>query len=60
VQIPKAQKKTDNLNAFFALLGSARIKAARRTLMKFTPGDAKHEQIFVFCNYFLLLLSQKI
>jgi len=31
-------KKTDNLTIFFALLGSARIKADFRKLMKLTPG----------------------
>jgi len=34
---PKSAKKTDNLTVFFALLGSASIKAASRTLMKLTP-----------------------
>ena len=33
---PKSTKKTDNLSVFFALLGSARVKAARGTLMKST------------------------
>ncbi len=35
---PKSAKKTDNLTIFFALLGSARVKAAQRTLMKLIPG----------------------
>ncbi len=35
-KITKAQK-TDSLTAFFALLGSARVKAAHKTLMKSTP-----------------------
>jgi len=30
VQIPKAQKETDDLTVFFALLESARIKAAHK------------------------------
>jgi len=34
---PKGTKKTDNLTVFFALLGSAQAKDARRTLMKLTP-----------------------
>ncbi len=34
---PKSVKKTDNLTVFFALFGSASVKA-RRTLMKLTPG----------------------
>jgi len=32
------RKKTDDLTAFFTLLGSARVKAVRRTLMKLSPG----------------------
>jgi len=36
-QIPKVQKKTFNLTVFFALSRSARIRAARRMLMKLTP-----------------------
>jgi len=38
VQIPKAQKDTDDMPVFFVLLGSAREKAARKMLMKSTPG----------------------
>ena len=34
---PKGAKKTVKLSSFIALLGSARIKAARRTLVKLTP-----------------------
>jgi len=34
----KRAKKTDNLTVFFALSGSALVKAAHRTLMKLTPG----------------------
>ena len=34
---PKSAIKLLNLTVFFALLGSARIKAARRTLVKLTP-----------------------
>ncbi len=37
MQIPKVQKKTDNLTVFFALLGSAQVKAARTILMKLIP-----------------------
>jgi hypothetical protein len=36
---PKRAKKTDNLTEFFMLLGSARVKAACRILMKLTPGE---------------------
>jgi len=35
---PKSVKKTVKLSIFFALLGSAREKAIRRTLTKLTPG----------------------
>ena len=34
---PKSAKKTVKLSSFIALLGSARVKAARRTLVKLTP-----------------------
>ena len=34
---PKSGKKLLNLTVFFALSGSASVKAARRTLMKLTP-----------------------
>jgi len=37
VQIPKAQKDTENLSDFFLLLGSALVKAAHKMLMKLTP-----------------------
>jgi len=37
VKAAQAQKKTDNLTVFFALSGSAGIKASRRMLMKSTP-----------------------
>jgi len=35
-QISKAQKDTDDLAVFFALLGSARVKALHKMLMKLT------------------------
>jgi len=35
---PKAPKKTDNLNIFFAILGSACVKAGHEMLMKLTSG----------------------
>jgi len=34
---PENAKKIVKLLVFFALLGSAHVKAARRTLMKLTP-----------------------
>jgi len=34
---PESAKKKDNLTVFFALLGTVRIKAGCRKLMKLTP-----------------------
>jgi hypothetical protein len=34
----KSAKVTDGLNVFFALLGSALVKATRKMLVKSTPG----------------------
>ena len=36
-EYPKSAKKTDSLTVFFALLGSFRIKAAHKILVKLTP-----------------------
>jgi len=33
---------TDDLTVFFALLGSACVKAAQKTLMKLTPANSDH------------------
>ena len=42
---PKSAKKTVNLSSFAALLGSACVKSAHRTLVKLTPGrDKRAEQ----------------
>jgi len=35
---PKSAKKTYNLTVFFAILGSAHVKAACKMLMKLIPG----------------------
>jgi hypothetical protein len=43
---PKSVKKIVQLSVFFTLLGSARVKAARRTLMKLTPGMSVTVQTF--------------
>jgi len=44
---PKSVKKiVVQLSVFFTLLGSARVKAARRTLMKLTPGMSVTVQTF--------------
>jgi len=37
-KVPKAQKDTDDLTVIFALLGSARVKALHKMLVKLTPG----------------------
>jgi len=37
-QISKEQQRQSSCNSFFALSGSARVKAACRMLMKLTPG----------------------
>jgi len=39
VQIPKAQKDTDDKTVSFAYLGSACVKAVCKTLIKLTPGQ---------------------
>ena len=41
---PKSAKKLLNLTVFFALLGSLRGKAARRTLVKLTPIDQRGQR----------------
>jgi len=35
---PKSIKKIDNFTVIFTLLGSARVKAEHKTLMKLRPG----------------------
>ena len=35
---PKRAKKTIKLSSFYAILGSARVRAACRMLVKLTPG----------------------
>jgi len=42
-QDPKSTKKTDDLTVLFVLSGSAHVKAAHKTLMKFTPVSISHE-----------------
>jgi hypothetical protein len=51
---PKSAKKTDNLTVFFAPLGSAHLKAARRTLMKFTL-DGVQSNVIVEMKYNLAI-----
>ncbi len=50
---PKSAKMTDGLTVFFALLGSALVKAARKTLMKLTPighRDSELIECFAFVS----------
>jgi len=42
---PKSANKQLNLTVFFALLGSARVKAARRTLVKLTQVGQFHQRV---------------
>ncbi len=46
---PKSAKKTDCLTVFFALLGSARIKAAHKKLVKSTPCVSEIWTTWYFC-----------
>ena len=41
---PKSELKLLNLTIFFAILGSARVKAARRTMVKLTPSGNKNRK----------------
>jgi len=52
----RKQKKTAKLSVFFALLGSSSVKAACRTLMKFTP---KVNFTNMFTRSFYAYRSQK-
>ncbi len=47
MQIPKAQKNTDNLGVFFALLGSERIKDADQYNNEIDPW-CQFQQYFIF------------
>jgi len=38
---PKSAEKTDNLTVFFALSGSAQVKAARKMSTKLTPDGSQ-------------------
>ena len=51
-QISKAQKKTVKLSSFIALLGSASVKSAHRTLVKLTLAD-KYFEFGPIVNAFL-------
>jgi len=43
---PESAKKTYNLTVFFALLGSACVKAAHKRLVKLTPARDTFDQPF--------------
>jgi len=53
---PKSTIKTDNLTVFFVLSGSARLKAARRMLMKSTPCLQQQKKIG---KWTLLIVSKR-
>ncbi len=40
-KIPKAQNDTDDLTIFYALLGSAHVKAPHKMLMQLTSGRGR-------------------
>jgi len=44
---PESIKKIDKLTVFFTLLGSASVKAVRRTLMKLSPDQSDKEGIVI-------------
>jgi hypothetical protein len=52
IQIPKAQKNRVKPSVFFAFLGSAQVKAARKMFMKSNP-CAKYRvfSVKVWCNF---------
>jgi len=59
-QIPKAQKNTVKSSVFFALLGSVRLNAAHKTLVKLTPGVQRLTNNFYklfFCHKVVFKLS---
>ena len=53
-QRSRKRKKQLNLTVFFALLGSARLKAARKTLVKLTPGHLFTRHFFCDCKRLLM------
>ena len=62
---PESAKKTVKSSSFFALLGSARVKAARRMLMKLNPsllgkyGASRSVTATGFLKHFLLYFSRR-
>jgi len=50
-QIPNVQKKSDSLTVFFALLGSAGIKAVQKTMMKLTPSIRRDEDSEIWLHH---------
>jgi len=48
---PKCAKKSDSLTVFFALLGSAGIKAVQKTMMKLTPSIRRDEDSEIWLHH---------
>jgi hypothetical protein len=57
---PKSFKKTDDLTVFFALLGSAHVKALCKMLMKLTPDESVGNVMIEFVSYFFRRLLQNV
>ena len=55
---PKSAIKLLNLTVFFALLGSAHVKAAHRTLVKLTPGPWIQTNYLKLSKTFQTVLSK--
>jgi len=55
VRWAQKHKKDSQVISLFTLLGSVRIKAAPKTLMKSTSGHASWESVLIYCNIKLIL-----
>jgi len=53
-------KKTDDLTVHFTLLGSTRVKAVRRTLMKLSPGRSRYLSSHTFAYSWLNIWYQNL
>ncbi len=49
MQIPHAQKDTDDLTVFYVLSGSARVKAAHKMLVKLNLFEIDHCSVIFNC-----------
>jgi len=54
------RKKLLDMTVFFALLGSAGVKAARRTLIKLTPDRYTQVSLYLFLNSYFSIYWPKI